>query len=1339
MDITMPDEYDLSTTFLHKAVREDEYDFWPNFCDSILGKPHEPLRNVPTNHNLFGFRLGKAYQVVVEPQYTPLQKRGFSKPQSTSVVAPKASLWTPIFGHNRDTPCLVGMRFSPEDNLPNSFDLYDAGSVYAPHRRFTSPEEAQEVADLKLKNKKAFSHIEFLIRGNVAINSRVSKPKINEAKYRLKMTCSPANQITIGTDNLQSRLLAQVRAQDLYRHMKNNMPLPSSYKSVPISFYIPTSKKLKTYTNDEQTLDRRSATTINSSKRDKALALFARLSEDNFENFLVKQIEVEQFYTLFGELIFIASKLTHSTSTLFFDKIVLACLSHQRLQSLLITNTRQTDVIWKNIFTMLPHESREAYFSGQFKQLMPELAYGSVERGYLLAEMWRRDLSTEKVNELKTLMKKWQLHFSAHELNDQLINASKKGLVHTIDILICARERINLNYKDSRRYSSIDHASDHGHTEVVNSLLKAGAVPDSSSLSPPIYWAAKGGNKDIVILLLNTNNLSTDSITHAFNVALSTGHVEVVGLLMTALWIRKASCIRRDLYDQIRLHANHGQLHNKLKAVIDDIYILLGKIDCARDALGLRDVLFNSLIALKACEELASKYPNPGIDKIQSEIQAKLITQLDVLFHKDGQLYLNEDFKSLLEWSKNRNQQSALYRKLESINSLNFAISKIRDLNPVNTQLTDVALILSKMPEHVLRAEEFQNLTLFLITKLAKVNHEVSTLFTETYDYVHSNLNKKLQPMFLQDPVKAYQQDLKFTSELVIKLIHEGNLKKLIDILLLLPKTLHLSELANTIRDAIAEALSKKLQDNEFYFLTDEFFEQWQRTSRLVLPHLDDFVDRGRGTLNQKLHSVIHANDPVLIEAWLREDNQDGNDPASLESWIRHNRRFDELYPNRNGEKFYNCLNFAGENPIISAAKTGNLPLLQTLFNEIPGAGHKEALSGLDYGSNSALKWAASSAHVDVLDFLLEKQALLFSPEDCIKAIFRENRNQESAFHIAVVKGHSDVILHFLKTIHACCNLDNFVSILQQVDDAMALNAEMSKHPDVRLKIDSMHLDFAPLSINDLISKQKFSSLTDVKLAVEMLFNKMIEMTDGVVRENLQQYRATLDQDFDKTWRLKEGKYVLVNKDYYNNILINYEHILKYKSIRNTIDAVPKYYDKNNPAHMKQVGDMLSLCEQFLVKDSYDYSKKINALGISPRLKEKAGMLAGSLIYALGVSVFVVIGFSVGLALGILIGGGAGSVAPIFGNVAGAIASGAVGAVVGSLKAASLGALITAGVCSAMGIKVSDKLLPSVSTVSTGIGSFFLNKKQREGNLIRESLSRTIQEEQYKPVAAPAA
>lgn len=464
----------LNSRSLVKVVRD-----WRSFVATIDGTQKTPqekplLRQVGHAPNTYKYDADGLYfeknpnKLITEANKTI--KALYSRAQSTTVISPGEKFTPPTFKGLGLENIRVGVRFDALDTDMVSIKkiyLSDTGTVMAWHRNFTDP-----VAAIKAKKKLTayakglFSNLEAFL--TIAIKDRF--PPMNEALARLKWGCKPTAQICIFEDNLASRLLAQVRAQDLQRHLlilANDNPelRPEKGYTVPISFYIPDNyrKKVWKYNAVEQATDRLKAESKNTSTEEYMLALFLKISQgtpafSNVEDLTIKP-NLEP-------LLKIANQLTCSSAYPFYLRIkpLLSTIDNDDPQL-------KDPYFWQLIFNCIPTDSSQEELNA-LKEIFPSLKT-ELEFRYLQAELNRfllkpgTTLRQEDEAFLAELIKKHH-HQAFYFLEQALISAAIRGHFSLVELIT---RTIDINAFGNTPYLAIEHAVANKHNQVKDLIF----------------------------------------------------------------------------------------------------------------------------------------------------------------------------------------------------------------------------------------------------------------------------------------------------------------------------------------------------------------------------------------------------------------------------------------------------------------------------------------------------------------------------------------------------------------------------------------------------------------------------------------------------------------------------------------------------------------------------------------------------------------------------------------------------------------------------------------------------------------------------------------------------
>ncbi len=277
----------LGDSFL-KTLRTDEFDFGHAFILGIIPsekntRRHQNLR--PKNRKSFTITPeGKiAGRFEKQPTYTTKEKEGFSQNQSCTHIDEKTLSAAFGFGKDRHSK-LFGLMTHFNDTLIGRMLINDSGTVSRIFD-FSCIETAKSSSSYKnYSNGFIFPPTQFNSFKNKNLGIRQNKGGTNEVLARLRFN-PYRSVVTICTDTLEARLLAQDFAQELLNHFavyaKSHGMILNPHFKIPIIFYVPkkshenrsllelrTGHELKFYTPTMFQKDRDEATKIyNDEKR----------------------------------------------------------------------------------------------------------------------------------------------------------------------------------------------------------------------------------------------------------------------------------------------------------------------------------------------------------------------------------------------------------------------------------------------------------------------------------------------------------------------------------------------------------------------------------------------------------------------------------------------------------------------------------------------------------------------------------------------------------------------------------------------------------------------------------------------------------------------------------------------------------------------------------------------------------------------------------------------------------------------------------------------------------------------------------------------------------------
>ncbi|OGT47259.1 MAG: hypothetical protein A3E82_06645 [Gammaproteobacteria bacterium RIFCSPHIGHO2_12_FULL_38_11] len=234
---------------IFKSIRADEQDYWEKFVEELLN-PENPeyrfekrkefdrfpftvrLNSKTAQYEVVETAKNPATQRKSNPLYPLSEKMSVTKQQSVSYANPKEGYVPPVFGWDRNNrkQLLVGVSFVPADCFFWLMAVYDVGT-YARTKDFHTREEADAYLDAKIKNGFYHTSLEALeATGKKYLRNH------NELLAGLKWNLNGSAHITVFSNNLESRLLAQLRATDLQKRLEEKYPDQKPIV-VPISIY----------------------------------------------------------------------------------------------------------------------------------------------------------------------------------------------------------------------------------------------------------------------------------------------------------------------------------------------------------------------------------------------------------------------------------------------------------------------------------------------------------------------------------------------------------------------------------------------------------------------------------------------------------------------------------------------------------------------------------------------------------------------------------------------------------------------------------------------------------------------------------------------------------------------------------------------------------------------------------------------------------------------------------------------------------------------------------------------------------------------------------------------
>lgn len=480
-------DYSLETRAVVKSVRKET---WRHFVGTIDGTQNTPdkkpqLRFKAHKQGNWGYKFHGVYQEkdpakIVTAKYAEL-KITHSRAQSCTVIDPSQGFYPATFKGLGLGEARVGVRFAvadPEMVFVKKIIYGDTGTVTAWHRGFETREEAEAFWRLKINDGILFPDLDNFIE-----KAKNDSPKLNEVLARLRWHYKPTAQICIFTDNLEARLLAQVRAQDLHRHFleetrKNHTTPPPKDYVIPISFYAPdnhakdgkTKQKISYYSIKEQAYDRIKAGFSKKGTQERILSLFLEISQGSspFENWNQKKIKAHLF-DLFG----VASTLTHSTAFLFYQKIKPILFSIDENNPLL-----KDIAFWRKLFQCIPEEHSKAALD-ELLERFPSL-HSFSKSGFLQAEFDNYLQTGMPISNVKKALFSDILDKYCHEninfIEENIDLICKKGNFEIADL--CFKQAKMVQFIAT--YSTRQCAVDYGHKEIQDLIDSQNKPPLAS-------------------------------------------------------------------------------------------------------------------------------------------------------------------------------------------------------------------------------------------------------------------------------------------------------------------------------------------------------------------------------------------------------------------------------------------------------------------------------------------------------------------------------------------------------------------------------------------------------------------------------------------------------------------------------------------------------------------------------------------------------------------------------------------------------------------------------------------------------------------------------------------
>ena len=497
-----------------KTIRADTLSFWRKFILSITRTSQQRVKlNLrQTARKKYVVNAEGVHLYVEKPSRYKLDEIKFhSPPQSTTLVTQDfqpAPFGFGTGGGGDRKEKLVGVIFNPNSQTKVfTEDLFrkDCATVNRPNY-FNSDKNAQQYYQENVADSNPFLFSDLTkFKKHVANSS--NKNHHNEALARLKWD-KQTDYIFIGSDNLESRLLAQDYARSLRKRLKiqaqeNNELWDENYY-VPICYYLPNSPKhLDIYTIFDQAADRK-----------KALLLFNSKSE--FKKLCEKK-DYELLLGLIPQDLITAVKSVCPPEN---KNLILQILEDGYVhiaQSLI----EKAQTIEPDILTMIDLQSE--IFQADDPDSAAALYHCS------------RAGNTEFVNWLL----KYQNIPTVSKNFNPLISAAQFGQHEIIKILLQnANIKAHIDQLNpDKKMSALIVASVYGHEKIIKELLNNGAQINNhnAAMSTALIVAAQYGHLEALRYLLSLGadiNMHNTYDKSALHYAIEEGFADIVNLLL---------------------------------------------------------------------------------------------------------------------------------------------------------------------------------------------------------------------------------------------------------------------------------------------------------------------------------------------------------------------------------------------------------------------------------------------------------------------------------------------------------------------------------------------------------------------------------------------------------------------------------------------------------------------------------------------------------------------------------------------------------------------------------------------------------------------------------------
>lgn len=515
--------------FYFKTIRGDSNNFFHMFINELVYPEQKfPKRFGPKgNFTVTGegiFSRNKEHSAsypLKTPQYTADEKSGFTKPQSASMGL--VNFYPRPFGFVQRQDVLAGVILDKKDVLPtNRLFIYDGGTVSRPYE-FNSEKKAKKYAEKKQTVLFSVSRMDAFKKAIFA-----NQTKHNEPLVRLRWNCDGSSMCFIGSDNLESRLIAKQYAMTLLKKLTAASRCDVNYE-IPVCFYIPDDSELnfRRYTDQEYLMDCLEAEAIYNSESLQQ----EKFSEKRFEFLLglpTEKLKKILFQTRAYNLLL--SILKEGNIHLFKFLQERTNLGSEVLLDMAMVNFQE-----QYLFIMAFTNSVRLYDTKLADYFYSKILVDKMRKPFD-ADLLGLNVAIRKgmTNFVKKLLSYKNIAMSG--IQAALYTAANEGSTAIVRYLI--EYGANVNHYYAGKGSLLFIAIAKGYDEIVRILLKARADVDKPCFgsNTPLLIAVSYGRDNIVQILLDAgaDGNQSDPVLqlNPLQVASTKGYLSIVKLLV---------------------------------------------------------------------------------------------------------------------------------------------------------------------------------------------------------------------------------------------------------------------------------------------------------------------------------------------------------------------------------------------------------------------------------------------------------------------------------------------------------------------------------------------------------------------------------------------------------------------------------------------------------------------------------------------------------------------------------------------------------------------------------------------------------------------------------------